>query len=284
MLSKIHKRLAITRVQFEDRIRKIKHSGRAISSRRDKLLRKSVRDDKAPWLGASVEPITMPGMITDEEAQYYEYVGTMFEGFGTAMELGPWLGKSTKHIIRGLQMNHQFSGPLFVFDDFTWRSSWMDPHTPADLRRANHANFRDLFESFVKDIKSDLQIQTAKIVDYEGNEHLPKIAWSGQPIEIMYVDCGRTFEVNEEWYKIFSGNFIPDVTLLVLQDWGTHRERPRLPYNQMLLFTKSHPELELIHEVSEGHLATFLYRRPHYYGTNSTINRSAHSDRNSPRP
>lgn len=39
-----------------------------------------------------------------------------------------------------------------------------------------------------------------------------------------------------------------------------HRERPRQSYNQTLLFTNSHPEMELIYEVSERDVAAFLYR------------------------
>jgi hypothetical protein len=201
-------------------------------------------------------------MITDEEARYYEWIGALYEGLGAAIELGPWLGKSTKHIIRGLKNNPQFCDQkLYVFDDFIWRTSWMNQHVAEHERLANHADFRRFFDLHVKDIQSCLIVSTAKIVDYEGNEHLPRIKWSGQPIEIMYIDCGRTFEVNEAWFEVFSECFIPGVTLLVMQDWGTHRERPRLSYNETLLFTNAHPELELIHEVSEGWLATFLYRR-----------------------
>jgi hypothetical protein len=253
--------LDFVQVQIEDRIREIKHSGRRVSSRRTRPILTSVIDDKAPWLENSVEQLTMPGMISDEEAQYYEYIGTLYEGLGAAIELGPWLGKSTRHIIRGLRKSPQFNNKkLFVFDDFIWRKSWMDRHTPEQLRLPNHSDFRALFESFVKDIQTDLIISTARIADYDGNEHLPRIAWNDQPIEIMYIDCGRTIQVNEGWFEVFSQSFIPDVTLLVMQDWRSHRERPRLSYNQTLWFTTSHPESELIHEGSEGGIATFLYR------------------------
>jgi hypothetical protein len=135
----------------------------------------------------------------------------------------------------------------------------MDSCAPENLRRPNHTSFRDIFERFLKDDADHLQVSTAKIVDYEGNEHLPSIAWVAQPIEIMYIDCGRTFEVNEGWFRVFSPSFIPDVTVLVVQDWGTHRERPRLAFNQTLQFTNAHPEMELIHELSHGCAATFLY-------------------------
>jgi hypothetical protein len=262
MLSKIRRRLTVAQVSLEDRVRRIKHTGRTIASGRARPIRTSVRDDEAPWRDISIDPIPMPGMITDEEARYYEWIGTLYEGLGAAIELGPWLGKSTKHIIRGLKNNRQFCDQkLYVFDDFIWRTSWMNQHVAEHERLANHADFRRFFDLHVKDIQSCLIVSTAKIVDYEGNEHLPRIKWSRQPIEIMYIDCGRTFEVNEAWFEVFSECFIPGVTLLVMQDWGTHRERPRLSYNETLLFTNAHPELELIHEVSEGCLATFLYRR-----------------------
>src|SRR5438132_13551244 len=112
----------------------------------------------------------MPGMITDDETKYYEYIGTLYEGHGEAIELGPWLGKSTRHIIRGLRKNVYFANKtLHVFDDFVWRSSWMDPHIPQDLRLPNHADFRSLFEKFVQDILLDLTVNCARIADYDGN-------------------------------------------------------------------------------------------------------------------
>jgi hypothetical protein len=258
MLNRIGRRLSYAEVQFHDRIRRLKYSGRTIKSGRGPLST-FVRDAHAPWLKIAAEPITMPGMITDEEAQYYEWVGTLYQGCGAAIELGPWLGKSTRHILRGLKKGQRFNGKqLHVFDDFIWRSSWMDQYVSDDLRCQNHANFRDVFERFVKDDRASLLVSTAKIVDYEGNERVPPIAWNEQPIEIMYIDCGRMFEVNEAWYRTFAPSFIPNITLLVMQDWGTHRERPRRPYNQTLLFTKSHPELQLIHELTGGAAATFL--------------------------
>ena len=136
----------------------------------------------------------------------------------------------------------------------------MDPAAPEQLRLPNHSDFRPFFESFVRDIQPDLIVSKARIVDFDGNEHLPRIQWKDQPIEVMYIDCGRTTHVNEGWFGLFSQSFISNVTLLIMQDWRHHRERPRRPYNETLKFTTSHPEMELIHEVSQGGIATFLYR------------------------
>src|SRR5262249_15802321 len=124
----------------------------------------------------------------------------------------------------------------------------------------NHGNFQPLFEKYVQDIRSRLVVTRGRIVEHDGNEAIPHIQWDSGPVEMMYVDCGRTVQVNDGWLDIFSPSFIPDATLLIMQDWRLHRERPRRFYNQTDWFTASHPELQLVHEVQDGGLATFLYR------------------------
>ena len=149
MLNRVRQRIALAEVKFCDRVRHMRHSGRIVASGRSSPLSTFVRDHRAPWRKMNVEPINMPGMITDEEARYYEYLGTLYEGRGAAIELGPWLGKSTRHIVRGLRKTPRFKR-LYVFDDFIWRSSWMDQYVSKDLRPPNHATFRDIFESSSK--------------------------------------------------------------------------------------------------------------------------------------
>ena len=50
-------------------------------------MRTFVMDDHSPSAQLSPKPIEMPGMISDEEAQYYEYIGTIYEGRGEVIEL-----------------------------------------------------------------------------------------------------------------------------------------------------------------------------------------------------
>lgn len=217
-------------------------------------------DAVAPWQSMVVDPVSTPGMILEEETRYYEYVGGLYEGRGEAIEIGPWLGKSTHHILRGLSRNAKFAKrQLYVFDDFIWRSDWMDQYVELAERLPNHANFQHLFESHTREIQPRLKVTKGKLVNYEGNEEVPPIHWHGAPIEIMYIDCGRYSLVNEAWYRTFSPAFIPNLSLIVMQDWRTHRDRPRCYYNETLWFTEAHPELKLIHEVNNGGIAAFLY-------------------------
>jgi len=147
-----------------------------------------------------------------------------------------------------------------VFDDFVWRKSWMDGYVNEHQRLPNHANFQRLFEFYTSGISDRLAVQRVKITDYDGNEALPLLNWSDGPIEIVYVDCGRTFEANQAWYNSLRQWFIPRQTLLVMEDWRLHRELPPKWYNQTLQFTESKGgELMLIHEVNDGGIATFLF-------------------------
>jgi hypothetical protein len=225
-------------------------------------LNPSVSEDHAPWLDIVIEPSHIPGMISREERQYYNYLGRFYSGKGMAVELGPWLGCSTASIVTGLIQNPLFLGKrLYVYDDFIWRSEWMNNHVPKADQLENHQDFQFLFEKYTQPIGKYLAVEKRKIIACDGNESLPELTWDRGPIEIMYIDCGRTFEANEAWYKIFVRSFMPGVTLLVLQDWQMHSEIPVKWYNQIKQFVDSKgPQLQQIHELRKGGAGTFLYR------------------------
>jgi len=206
-------------------------------------------------------------MITNEEMSYYAYLGAFYQGSGRVVELGPWLGQSTFKILEGLIPNPNFKGErLFVFDDFIWRSAWMDAiydrfGAPAEARPENHHSFEPLFKAYTKSIAQYMQVQTRRISTCKENSHLSQVAWENGPIEICYVDCGRTIEANEAWYRAFRPSFVPGKTLIVMQDWQVHKELPAKWYNQTRQFTESKgAALDLIHELCHGTTATFLYR------------------------
>jgi hypothetical protein len=253
-------------VQAQDTKRRIAAESAALppifSYDRKDHLSISVMSKSSPWLNTVPKRIDTPSMITREEEQYYEYIGRFYEGIGCAVELGPWLGASTHHIVESLAKNPYFSSKrLHVVDDFVWRTSWMDQHVSEPERLPNHANFRHLFDQYTSDIADRLRVERAKITDYDGNEALPLLSWNVlDPIEFLYVDCGRTIEVNVAWYKCLRPAFIRGRTLVMMQDWRVHREVPRKWFNQTLLFTEERQnELKLVHEVSLGGLATFLF-------------------------
>jgi len=222
----------------------------------------SVLDDKSPWSNITLEKTNIPGMITKEESQYYVYLGQFYSGQGEVIELGPWLGRSTYYILQGLLKNPCFAAKkIYVYDDFVWRSSWMNKFMPESQQLENHHDFQFLFEQFIRGFEKYLTVEKRKFCTDDGNENVPELEWIERPIEILIVDCGRTYEVNESWFRILSRFFIPNRTLIAMQDWGQHREIPVKWYNQTKQFTDSkNGQLQLLHELSHGTIATFLYR------------------------
>ena len=106
-----------------------------------------------------------------------------------------------------------------------------------------------------------LIVTRGKVADYDGNEQLPSVEWNGGPIELIIIDCGRPLAVNEGWWQVFSRNFIKDKTLIIMQDWQNHKAVPEAFWENTKIFTDSKsPEIEIIHEVKDAGIATFLYR------------------------
>lgn len=233
-----------------------------ISAHDGEPLRISILEREEPWNGIVSPACDVPGMLTPAEKRYYAYITRFFSGVGAVVEVGTWLGLSTTHIVRGLLANPMFSGTLHCFDDFVWRSSWMDRwligtglEAPADLE-----SFEHLFREQTREIAPHIRVTRARLAGDSTNSQVPALQWSDGPIELCFIDCGRSLEVNEAWYRALSPHFIPRRTLLVLQDWQNHKAVPEIYWENMKIFTDSkQSSLELIHEVRRAGIGTFLY-------------------------
>lgn len=225
--------------------------------------RRHLRRRLPPWRWVSAPTPAIPGMITTEEARYYRWIGRRHRGWGAVVELGCWLGRSTFCLLDGMRRRPGFGGSgrrLVVVDDFVWRSSWMDGYYDAGDRPANHESFRPLFDRYTAGLAADLDVRTARLSPYEGNEHIQPFAWDGEPVELLVVDCGRTFAVNQAWWDALAPSFAPGKTLIVMQDWQTFRELPHRPYNQTKDFTDAKgAALQLEHELRHGGVGTFRF-------------------------
>ena len=229
-----------------------------------KVLTRSILEKHPPWAELTLNHCRIPGMLPDAEKRYYGYITSFYSGLGAVVELGPWFGLSTHYLVKGLLQNPNAKGrKMHVYDDFTWRSAWMNKWLAGTEIPApeNHASFQELFFEQVSDILDHIIVARRKLSDYDGNETLPTIEWTGDPIELIIVDCGRTLAVNEAWWAIFSGSFIKNRTIIVMEDWQTCKSVPERFWENTKLFTDSKlPQLDLIHELRAAGIATFLYR------------------------
>lgn len=234
-----------------------------------------VQSSIPPWRSVELPDCTIPGMITDEERQYYVWLGSQYSGSGEVVELGPWLGRSTYHIVHGLKDNVKFAGrQLYVYEDFVWRSSWMDGYFKDSDRPADKEDFLPLFRKYTEAFSSYITAERRRLSvgsreeafgklanPYSKMKDIPHLEWSHGPVEFLFVDVGRTIDVNEAWYDVFAPRLIPNKSLVIMQDWRTCMESPEQWYNQTRLFTDGkHQTMSLIHELQHGGVATFLWK------------------------
>lgn len=222
----------------------------------------SVMKANPPWREMQNPLHDVPGMITQEEAQYYAWLGEYYLGLGEVIELGPWLGKSTLSILDGLIASGKFNDhKLHVYEDFVWRASFMNKYVPEQLKRKDGEDFLPVFLQMTSSLGDSIDANARAIQGQSWNSHLPLLEWNDKPVELLYVDCGKAFLENEAWFKIFSPFFIPDVTLIVMQDWRAFRKIPLNPFAHTRQFTDSKAgAMELLHELTHGDVATFIWR------------------------
>jgi hypothetical protein len=236
----------------------------AIVARDGTRLERCVLEAEEPWRATEVPPCRIPGMLTAADKRYYVYLGKFYAGRGAAVEIGPWLGCSTAHILHGLLENPAFHGRrLDVYDDFVWRSAWMNAWLAGTGTAApgNHDSFEPLFREHTAALAAHLRVTRARLSLAGGNAALPPMSWAGGPIELCFVDCGRSLERNLAWWEVLSPHFLADRTLVVMQDWQNHKAVPEVFWENTKLFTDRLADaLDLIHEVRDSGTATFVFR------------------------
>jgi len=163
------------------------------------------------WLDAAEEgrPLygSLPSMLNHEEwSLLYHLTRTCYLGYGEVVDLGAFLGGSTVRLAKGLRdrgirdrVMHSYD--RFVTDDFlvTWIPGLLAQGRFRHLYDANVAPFADLIEVHDGDILSQ--------------------PWLGRPIEILFVDVAKTWQINEHLVRSFFPSLIPGVSLVVQQDY-----------------------------------------------------------------
>ena len=217
----------------------------------------SVSKEDSPWNMLKVKQ-NLPNMLSLEDSQYISWISKSIPEYSTCLEFGPWLGQSTQLLMSGLNKNSR----LHVVDDFIWRSEWMSPYVTEELDHENRSSFKDAFIKLNSNIIERIELHEASIEQTYENRHLPQFDMIFEKgLDFVLVDCGRTFSVNEAWWNRIRPFLRTNQTLIVLQDFRTHREVPRKWWNQIDLWVESKGnELEQIHEVCDGGIASFVFK------------------------
>jgi hypothetical protein len=169
-----------------------------------------------PWLemglqAKDVNPI--PSMISEDEVLYLRWLAQeRYTGAGEIVDAGPLLGGSTVSLASGLQSNslvpkkekriHSYD--LFkYFSDFTDRAlikeNLNDGDSVLPIFLCNTAKFREMIEVHPGDIQRHY--------------------WKREPIEILFIDCAKSWEINNHITREFFGSLIPGQSIVVHQDY-----------------------------------------------------------------
>jgi len=227
-------------------------------------LRREILNRTTSWSDLNIPACPVPSMLTQDEMRYYHYITRFYSGAGEVVEIGPWIGSSTYNIVGGLLDNPAFTANkrLYVFDDFVWRSSWMNKWLAGtDIEPLdNHASFLPLFHEMTHQYADRIKATAMKLMDAGDNSNVPWFRWEHGPVELCFIDCGRALEMNETWYRELEPYFIPDRTMIVMQDWQNFKNVQEVYWENTKIFTDSKgSRIDHIHELRHSGTATFIY-------------------------
>ncbi len=183
----------------------------------------------------------VPAMLSREERQYLIWLtSTQYEGWGAVVDLGPWLGGSTAALAEGLRRRGK-GGVVHSLDLFRWEPDYMGPVAAEPLEEG--ADFQHVFARHTAPWASFIQARQAD---------LSRFRWEGGPIELLFVDAAKTWELANAILAGFGDHLIPGRSRVVLQDFRYH-ETHWLP-----LIFDSQPDLwHQLESVQDGWTVTF---------------------------
>src|SRR5207248_1151930 len=159
-----------------------------------------------PWLkmglnAKEVNPI--PSMISDDEVLYLRWLAQeWYTGAGEIVDAGPLLGGSTVSLASGLLGNsrvHEKKKRIHSYDLFKYFSDFTD----RGLVTAALKNGESLLPMFLENTSRYREMIEVHAGDIQGYK------WSGEPIEILFIDCAKSWEINNHITREFFGSLIP---------------------------------------------------------------------------
>lgn len=159
----------------------------------------------------------IPGMLSIQEQNYLiDYTSTQYQGHGQIVDLGCWMGSSAASMAKGLEKNAHAAvkaQKIHAFDIFTWEG-WMDQcvaGTPYEGKFRPGDCFYEACLNHTKPWKD-------RITFYPGD--LNQFIWNEGPIEFLFIDAMKSWELAVNIPRQFFPSLIPRVSTIVHQDFS----------------------------------------------------------------
>jgi hypothetical protein len=168
-----------------------------------------------PWLDITLPDRIRgyPGMLEEDERKLLYALGRSHQGVGQIVDAGCFLGCSTMAFARGLEANPSrraepetiHSYDLFRLDSFT-KMAFADLVTDVGVG----GSFRTKFDQL-------LGADTRCVAVHEGD--VRNFQWSGNPVELLFIDIAKSWEINQHVIEQFFPALVPDQSVVVHQDF-----------------------------------------------------------------
>ena len=157
-----------------------------------------------------------------ERQMCYWLAREVYSGEGAIVDLGSFLGSSTVAFAAGLKDRKDKAGHVHAYDLFKVSR---DQETQKFLNKAEGESFLDEFNETIAGFEHQITVRAGDIKAFP---------WSGEPIEILFVDLAKSWEMNEYIIKSFYPYLIPGKSILIHQDFG-NSWNPWLPVSMGFL-------------------------------------------------
>jgi hypothetical protein len=170
---------------------------------------------RRPWRDAQYARTAtgIPTMLSKSERRLlYGLARDYASGEGAIVDAGCFLGGSTAALLSGLRdRGTPWTGPplesfdLFRVEEFTLAKFFSD----GSLRVGD--SFRSRFDAHVAGFDTPHVVHEGDIIE---------IGWSGEPIEVLFLDVLKSWDINDAVLRDFFPALIPGRSVIVHQDYG----------------------------------------------------------------
>lgn len=137
-----------------------------------------------------------------------------YTGEGEIIDAGAFFGGSALSLAVGLRQNPKMTdadkaGRIHSFDNFTWAPWIKKDLVPPDAKFGS--SFLNVFHDTIRKYQDLLVIHPGDV---------EKRRWRLGPIEILFIDCAKSFEANSTIVEMFFPNLIPGLSIINHQDYA----------------------------------------------------------------
>jgi hypothetical protein len=171
---------------------------------------------RRPWRDVTLPPdaVGIPTMLSKMERKLlYSLARDYASPDAAIVDGGSFLGGSTAALLAGVRdRTETWTGPpvasydLFQVDEYMVpKFFWDDPRVRPGV------SFRSRFDEHVA------RFDVPHVV-HEGD--ITQIGWSGEPIDVLFLDVLKSWEINDAVLRDFFPSLIPGRSVIVHQDYG----------------------------------------------------------------